>query len=105
MMTKVHVIHYCFMHTQLTSDKKWLPGSMSGRKAMYETLLGPFFSLSGLVDDSSTVKAHYYQEGLEQREADVTASTIQQRLSICSVCFSNICFGRTKHLYFFLFTE
>ena len=74
------------IHVQLVTDSKWLPGSMSGCKAMHETFLGPFLSLSGLVEDSTPVRNHYYHGN---SESDSISGTIQQRLNICRVRLFN----------------
>ena len=70
---------------QMTSNEHWLPEeAWSGRVAQREMLLGPFFAVSGLMEDSAEVKRDYTEAA---GEGDYTnlATTLQQRLSICRV--------------------
>lgn len=79
---------------QLVNDGRWLPGDVSGYKAMHNTFLGPFLSLSGLAEDSAPVRSHYYHGN---SEGENVGGTIQQRLSICRVSLSLI-WIRLRHL-------
>lgn len=73
----VHVV-------KLATDSRWLPEeAWSGRVAQRDMLLGPFFAVSGLLEDSAEVKRHYV--AAEEGEYRVLAGTLQQRLSICRV--------------------
>ncbi|XP_064383818.1 ubiquitin conjugation factor E4 B-like [Halichondria panicea] len=64
----------------LVNDSRWLPGSLSGSKAMVSIFLGPFLALSGLADESVSIHKHYYRSNSEE---DNIGGTIQQRLNIC----------------------
>lgn len=67
------------------SDAEWLPGEVrSGRAAQRDMLLGPFFAVSGLLEDSADVKQHYLG-ATDEAEFRTLAATLQHRLAICRV--------------------
>lgn len=69
----------------MTSAEHWLPKeAWSGRVAQREMLLGPFFAVSGLMEDSAEVKQEYVGASGETEYTNL-ANTLQQRLSICRV--------------------
>ena len=82
----------------MTADKSWLPNdSSSGRGAQRDMLLGPFFSVSGLMEDSAEVKRHYMSGEVDHQSL---ATMLQQRLSICRVRGNNhIMIVIEKNLY------
>ena len=79
-----HISLAIFVSHQLTSDPLWLPRDV-GRAAQTQTLLGPFLSLSGLLQEwvGPTDKLHLLNSPEDELRA--LGETMQQKLGICRV--------------------
>ncbi len=70
---------------QLTESSDWSTvEGVNGRSAELELVLGPFFAVTCLVEDSPALK-NYYMTGDPDRRENYSSVVLQQRLSVCRV--------------------
>lgn len=72
----------------MTESENWLPqDSWSGHRAQRDLVLGPFFAVSGLIEDSDVLQNYYFKgpPGAHEDDYGDIAVTLQQRLGVCRV--------------------
>jgi len=68
---------------QLTEDPAWtVSEGGNGRRAEWELMLGPFFAVTCLIEDSPAL-VEYYKSA--DKQTSYSGLMLQQRLSVCRV--------------------